>query len=128
MKSRPEITDAERQIMAVLWQQQPQTAREICEALSEQTTWNPKTVHTLITRLHDKGMLERQADGRRFLYATTISEEDFLSRRSRQFVRELFNGRLAPLVACFAEKESLSKADLEELRRVVDGLEADDES
>ena len=83
---------------------------------------------SLIGRLHDKGMLERQADGRRFLYSPAITQEAFLSQRSQQFVTELFDGRLASLVACFAERESLSRQELEELRRVVDGLEADDES
>jgi predicted transcriptional regulator len=127
MSKQHDITDAERQIMQVLWQQHPLSSREIIAAVEQRTGWNPKTVQTLIGRLHDKGILHRQGEPRRYQYSPAVKEEAFLSQRSRQFVGELFGGRVSSLVACFAEQENISAEELAELKRVVDALEADDD-
>lgn len=50
----PKISEAELEIMKVLWLKSPQTANEIIEELEDPMDWKPKTIRTLINRLVQK--------------------------------------------------------------------------
>ena len=117
------ITDAERMVMEVVWKSHPISSRKIIDALRRQEDWHPKTIQTLISRLVAKEMLSHQQQGRRYLYSPTVERQAFLQGKSREFVRTFFKGRVAPLVAAFAQAESLSEDDLRELRQFVDSLD-----
>ncbi|MGD8379700.1 MAG: BlaI/MecI/CopY family transcriptional regulator [Gammaproteobacteria bacterium] len=120
------ITDAERLVMEAVWEHAPASSRQIVEAVSAREDWQPKTVQTLISRLVAKGMLNHRREGRRYLYTPAVARDDFLRRKSRQFVDTFFRGRITPLVAAFAEAESISPEDLEALRNFVDSLDEPD--
>lgn len=58
MKELPKISEAELEVMKVLWSKSPQTANEVIEELEKNMDWNPKTIRTLINRLvHKKQLL-----------------------------------------------------------------------
>lgn len=119
------ITDAERLVMEVLWECSPRTSSEITRAVQAHSDWQAKTVQTLIGRLAGKGMLHVHKQGRRHSYAPAIARDDFLRRKSRNFVQTFFQGRVTPLVAAFAETEKPSREDLRELRAYLDSLDAE---
>ena len=78
------------------------------------------TVMTVLSRLHEKGLLVRRKDGRRFLYALAKSSADVTAGIVSRIHRALFGkGRLRPLVALLDEDE-LSTDELRALRRLVD--------
>ncbi len=54
MKELPKISEAELEVMKVLWSKSPQTANEVIEELEKNMDWNPKTIRTLINRLVHK--------------------------------------------------------------------------
>jgi predicted transcriptional regulator len=117
-----QISEAEAQVMQVLWQRQPQTAEEVCAALAGQD-WQDATIKTLLNRLLNKGAVGARKDGRRYLYAPLLAREDWLASESQGFLDRMFNGRLAPLVAHFSQHKALSKADIAELKKLVKDLE-----
>jgi predicted transcriptional regulator len=119
------ITDAEREVMEALWERSPLTSREIIYAVQAHTHWQAKTVRTLISRLAKKGMVRSEKQERRYEYAPAISREEFLQCKSRKFIRTFFKGKVTPLVAAFAEQESLSREDVAELRQLIDSLAED---
>ena len=57
-KKLPRISDSEWRVMQVLWEQGPQTANNVVEALSGEVEWNPRTIKTLISRLVKKGAVK----------------------------------------------------------------------
>lgn len=126
MKELP-ITDAERRIMEALWEQAPASSRQIIEQVREHQAWSPKTIQTLIARLVDKHMVERQPQGRGYLYRPAIERSEFMQYKSRGFVERMFSGRVAPLVAAFAESSRLKPEDLRELKALVETLEQQSE-
>lgn len=126
MESDLPITDAERLVMEAVWQDSPATSKDIVRRVSAREAWQPKTVQTLIGRLVKKGMLQHEKQGRGYLYSATLPREEFVRRKSRQFVRTFFRGRVTPLVAAFAEADSLSSDDLRELRDFVESMEEHD--
>lgn len=57
MTSLPQISEAEFEVMKIIWKYTPISTNEITERLTKTTSWNPKTIQTLIKRLVDKGVL-----------------------------------------------------------------------
>lgn len=116
-----QISEAEAQVMQVLWERHPQTAEDVCAALAGQG-WQDATIKTLLNRLLNKAAISASKDGRRYLYAPLLAREDWLATESQGFLDRMFNGRLAPLVAHFSQHKALSKADIAELKKLVKDL------
>lgn len=119
------ISDAEAQVMEVLWQRHPQGADEIAEALAERQDWQLATVKTLVNRLFTKGAISAEKDGRRYLYSPLLRREDWLSSQSLGLIDRLFQGRLTPLVAHFSAQRKLSAAELKALKQLIQDYEND---
>lgn len=113
------ISDAEAKVMDVLWDacsgDEFLCSRELVERLSQTRNWSPKTVRTLLDRLHAKGAVERQLNGRSYAYRPILAREDWLESQARELVDRHCHGRLAPLVSAFAGSKGLSDADRSEL-------------
>ncbi|MGA0587480.1 BlaI/MecI/CopY family transcriptional regulator [Dyella sp. KRB-257] len=119
----PAITEAESQVMAVLWDNAPRTSEEIVAALGETTDWHEKTIRTLLNRLLGKGAVSAERDGRRYLYSPLITREQWQSSESRSLLDRVFGGRVAPLLAHFSAHEKLGKRDIAELRALIDAID-----
>ncbi|MES2672540.1 MAG: BlaI/MecI/CopY family transcriptional regulator [Pseudomonadota bacterium] len=118
-----QISEAESVVMEVLWQRSPQTSEEVVAALGHRQEWQEATIKTLLNRLLNKGAIEAQKDGRRYLYRPALRREDWVMGESESLLARLFDGRVAPLVAHFSQHRKLSAADVAELRRLVDSLD-----
>jgi BlaI family transcriptional regulator, penicillinase repressor len=118
-----QISEAESVVMEVLWQRSPQTSEEVLAALGERQQWQEATVKTLLNRLLNKGAIEAQKDGRRYLYSPRLRREDWVMGESESLLARLFDGRVAPLVAHFSQHRKLSAADVAELRKLVETLD-----
>lgn len=120
-----QVSDAEAQVMVVLWERNPLAAEDVVAALSGQKEWAEATVKTLLNRLLNKGAIRAERDGRRFLYSPVLQREAWLSQQSEGLVDRLFGGRVAPLVAHFSERGRLDQRDIDELKRLIAELEDD---
>jgi BlaI family penicillinase repressor len=120
MGNVPRISDAEWQVMKVLWAQSPLTANEVVEALEASTDWNPRTIKTLLNRLVKKKALGYREEGRRYLYFPRATEAACVREESRSFLQRVYGGSLKPMLAQYLENEPLSAEDLAELRRILD--------
>lgn len=119
------ISEAESQVMEVLWKDSPRTAEDVITALSQQQAWQEATIKTLLNRLLKKGAIRADKDGRRFLYSPLLMRDQWLVAESSSMVERLFGGRIAPLVAHFGRHGKLSASDLDELKRLVEKLSDD---
>lgn len=121
--ARPVISDAESQVMDILWQASPLTSEEIVVRLGHANDWHEKTIRTLLNRLLGKGVIQAERDGRRYLYHPVLTREQWQSQESRSLLDRVFGGRVAPLLAHFSTHEKLSKRDIAELRKLIDDIE-----
>ena len=119
-KEIPRVSDAEWIVMKVVWRMQTATARQVVEALEAQSTWKPKTIHTLLSRLVQKVVLKCEKSGREYVFHPVLSEEQCRVSASESFLEKVFDGKLAPFLACFLKRESLSRKELEELKRILE--------
>lgn len=116
----PDISDAELVVMKVVWARPPVTANQVVSALENQAQWKPKTIQTLLSRLVRKGALAFDRRGREYLFRPLINAEDFAHAASRSFLHRLFDGEIAPFLACFLEHEKLTREEIAELRRILE--------
>jgi BlaI family penicillinase repressor len=120
-KNLPAISDSEWRVMKVLWERNPLTAREVVDALAPATTWKPKTIHTLLARLVKKGAVATSRPAREYLFKPTVAEAECQREESRSFLDRVFDGEVAPFLACFVREKRLSKSEVEEIKRILDG-------
>ena len=118
------IRYAESVVMDVLWRASaPMSAEDVVAALADMTEWQEPTIKTLLNRLLNKGAISAEKDGRRYLYAPLLKREQWLASESKGFLDRMFEGRVAPLVAHFSRHRKLSKADLADLKRLIEELD-----
>jgi BlaI family penicillinase repressor len=116
----PKISDAEWEVMKVLWAEAPRTAGEIIKALEDSRHWNPKTVRTLIKRLTEKRAIGYNQTGRVYSYYPLVREEECVQSETQSFLKRIYGGTLRPMLVNFLQDEKLSREDIDELKRILD--------
>lgn len=119
VKELPRISDAEWQVMKVLWQKSPLTASQVIEKLKKDTTWSPKTIHTLLYRLADKEALCVDKSVTPYAYYPRVSQEECMSKETKFFLEKVFDGSMKRLLTSFIESEELSPEEIQELRHIL---------
>jgi BlaI family penicillinase repressor len=119
MKPSIHITEAEWEVMVVVWEEAPVAARRIMEALSDKKRWTLTTVRTLLRRLVNKGALSQKPAGKRYLYTPRITMIECVQRECEVFL-DRTRGRIpAKTILEWIKKADLSKQDIYELRRMI---------
>lgn len=117
------VSDSEAVVMDVLWREHPLAAEDVVARLSAHCDWAEPTIKTLLNRLLRKGAVRAEREGRRYLYSPVLTRDAWVASQSEGVLDRLFGGRVAPLVAHFSERGRLSRADIDELRRLVEALD-----
>jgi predicted transcriptional regulator len=119
-KSNP--TQAELQILAVLWNNGPSTVREVFERLERGSGYT--TVLKFLQIMTDKGLVLRERDGKSHVYRPAIPQEKTQRRLVGDLVNRAFGGSLAKLVVAALSSERASKQELDEIRKLIDQMES----
>src|SRR3954452_20590828 len=100
MVKPPAISDAEWQVMNVLWDASPNplSAGDIIDRISKAKDWNPRTVKTLLNRLIKKRALSFTRDGKSYLYHPLVGRDQCVRAVSRSFLSRVFGGNVAPML------------------------------
>ncbi len=120
-----QISEAESRVMQILWERGASTAEDVVAVLGDAQDWHESTIKTLLGRLMKKGAIAADSEGRRFRYRPLLAESDWRTQQSRGLLDRLFEGRIAPLVAHFSQRGELSREDIAELRKLIEGLDDD---
>lgn len=119
MENISRISDAEWEVMKIIWNNPNCTSGQVLEALKGKKDWNPKTVRTLIKRLVDKQILGYEPFGREYKYYPLVKEEECVKQESHSFLNRVYRGSLKTMLLNFIDEESLSKEDIEELKDIL---------
>lgn len=124
---KPEISNAEFDVLDVIWDDNPVTANEVIERLNQRKNWHEKTVKTLLGRLVKKEVLSFEKQQRQYLYFPLIARDEYTKKETTSFVSRLFKGKITPMVAGFANQNALSKQDVKELKALIEQWEKDND-
>ena len=120
MAKTPRISEAEWEVMKVLWKTSPRTANDIVEDLTGRTHWKRETIRTLINRLVQKKALGFEKKGRQYNYFPRLTEAEGIRAEAESFVRRIGGGSLEPMLAAFIEEDHLSAEKIAKLRQLLD--------
>lgn len=121
MKPVPKISEAEWEVMKIVWAKGPCSAGDIIDALSQvEPSCHPKTIKTFLNRLIKKQALGFKKEGRAYLYRALVSEKQCVEAASSSFLDRVFGGSLKPMLAHFVENKKLSAEEMQELKRLLE--------
>ena len=120
MKKLPHISDAEFEVMDVIWKYAPVSTNEITDRLAKTKDWSPKTIHTMLSRLEKKGVIAHEKESRVFVYTPCVKKEAYLAAESRTLADRFFDGAMKQMVVSFLDQKNLTPEDLAELQSILD--------
>ncbi|MBE9913537.1 BlaI/MecI/CopY family transcriptional regulator [Paenibacillus donghaensis] len=123
MKQIPSITDAELEVMRVLWANPNCPSSEIVKQMAELMEWSPNTTRTLLNRLVQKeaaGAKQEEGSKRAYLFYPIISEQEYLRSETKSFMKKLYGGALKPMLANFLQDKKLNAQEIEDLKAMFD--------
>lgn len=119
MKSLPQISEAEFEVMKIVWKYAPISTNEITDRLVKTTTWSPKTIQTLIKRLVTKGVLSYEKEGRVFVYTPLVNQDDYIGQESNSFLNRFYDGQITAMLSAYLDNDKLSKEEIDTLRSLL---------
>ena len=119
MPALPQISEAEFEVMKVVWKYAPISTNEITERLVKTTTWSPKTIQTLIKRLVNKGVLSYEKQSRVFVYTPLVNEKDYIGQESNTFLNRFYDGNIAAMLSAYIDNDRLSESEIDTLRSLI---------
>lgn len=121
MRTIPQISEAELEVMKVIWELSETTSAQIVERLTQTTVWKPKTVHTLISRLVAKDAIKAEKTGSKaFVYSALVSEQEYKAYANNSLLQKLYNGSINLMFTSFIKEQKLSKSEIDRLKKLLD--------
>lgn len=121
MSALPQISEAEFEVMKVIWKYAPINTNEVTDYLTKRTDWKPKTIQTLLKRLVTKGAITYEKQHKVFIYTPLVEEKEYLDQKSSSFLKRYYGGNITAMVSSYLESDRLSEAELNELRSLLSG-------
>ena len=119
-----QISDAEWQVMKIIWMQGEQTSSDLIRVLAERFDWSKSTVQTLLARLVEKECLTRKKEGKSFVYSALLSLDQSRDLLVQDIKDKVCSRRIKRLVADLIVECDFTLADLEDLEAVISGKKA----
>ena len=103
----------------IIWQNEPVSTTELVKLSEKELNWKKTTTYTVLKRLCDKGIFRNDKG----TVTSLVSKNEFYSVQSEKFVDETFGGSLPAFLAAFTSRKSLTREEVDELRRMVADFE-----
>lgn len=117
------LTDAQREIMEVVWDREEATVTEVRTALTSRRDLARNTVQTMMVRLEERGWLKHRKQGRTFVYSANAPRTVSLGAKVAHMVDRFFSGSPEEMVTALIEYRGLSKEETERIRNMISDAE-----
>ncbi len=111
-----ELGEVQMQFAKLIWEKEPVGSGELVKMCADAFGWKKSTTYTVLKKLCEKGLFQN-VDG---VVTSMISEEEFYTKKSEEFVEETFGGSLPAFLAAFTSRQKLSKKELAEIKKIID--------
>ena len=119
----PQPTEAELNVLKVLWERGPSTVREVHEQLYSQRDVGYTTTLKLLQNLFGKGLVKRKERQRQHVYSAAVSEQRTLNSLVRRWADQTFGGSSAALAMRALDTGRVSREELDSLKAQIARLE-----
>ena len=114
-----QISDAEWQVMKIIWMQGEQTSTDLIRVLAERFDWSKSTIQTLLARLVEKECLTRKKEGKSFIYSALLTLDQSRDLLVQDIKDKVCSRRIKNLLADLIKECDFTQADLEDLEAVI---------
>ena len=114
-----QISDAEWQVMKIIWMQGEQTSTDLIRVLAERFDWSKSTIQTLLARLVEKECLTRKKEGKFFVYSALLTLDQSRDLLVQDIKDKVFSRRIKNFLADLIAECDFTQADLEDLEAVI---------
>ena len=114
-----QISDAEWQVMKIIWMQGEQTSRDLIRVLAERFDWSKSTIQTLLARLVEKECLTRKKEGKSFVYSALLTLDQSRDLLVRDIKDKVCSRRIKNLLTDLIVECDFTQADLADLEAVI---------
>ena len=114
-----QISDAEWQVMKIIWMQGEQTSTDLIRVLAERFDWSKSTVQTLLARLVEKECLTRKKEGKSFVYSALLTLDQSRDLLVQDIKDKVCSRRIKNLLADLIMECDFTQADLADLETVI---------
>ena len=114
-----QISDAEWQVMKIIWMQGEQTSTDLIRVLAERFDWSKSTIQTLLARLVEKECLTRKKEGKFFVYSALLTLDQSQDLLVQDIKDKVCSRRIKNLLADLITECDFTQADLEDLEAVI---------
>lgn len=108
----------ETQFAELIWAREPLTSGELVKLCEKELNWKKSTTYTVLKKLCERGIFQNN-DG---VVTSLLTKDEFNAVQSEQFVEDTFEGSLPAFLAAFTSRKQLSAEEVEEIRRLIDGV------
>ena len=109
------IFDAELKMMEILWDKEPIGTGELSKICAEKLDWNKSTTYTVIRRLVDRGVLNKQ----RTILNSKLSKNDVQIIESEEHIEKMYNGSLQMFFETFLKNAQLKSSEIQTLKEII---------
>jgi len=118
------ITDAESEIIKILWKNGPMTSSKLFDIFDSDFNRNKGTFKTLLTRLVNKGIIKREKlNERHFIYHPVVTEKEYLAKQQHRMINKVFDGSAKNLLLNLVQEEKITQKDLEDMINLINSEE-----
>ena len=114
-----QISDAEWQVMKIIWMQGEQTSTDLIKVLAERFDWSKSTIQTLLARLVEKECLTRKKDGKSFVYSALLTLDQSRDLLVQDIKDKVCSRRIKNLLTDLIAECDFTQTDLEDLEAVI---------
>lgn len=118
----PKIYESEYRFCLIMWEHEPVTAVELAKLCLAQLGWKRTTTYTVIKRLEERGVLQRDQG----IITSLVSKDEAQAWEIEELVEKKFEGSLPAFVATFTKRRDMSEKDLDEVQRMIDRIRKGD--
>lgn len=117
------LSDAELSVMEILWSGDDFVLGELVEVLKAKNHWSRNTVHTYLTRMEKKNLvnIDRNLEPHRYRYALTL--EDYQKEERSRLLNKVYQGSVTDLMSAFLKDSKITPEEKEQLNQILDEME-----
>lgn len=114
------ITDAEWEVMRVVWANTQVTSKEVISTLQEKLDWKQATTKTLLGRLVEKGALNTEQEGRKYIYSANIEEKEAIRSFTNHIFDRICRKKVGNVIESIIKDHTLSFDDIQRLEEILE--------
>ena len=119
----PKVFESEYRFCLILWETEPIQSSRLVRLCNQRLGWKPTTTYTVIKRLSERGVVKNENS----IVTSLVSKDQVQEAEIDELVERRFGGSLPAFIAAFARTKRLSKAEVDEMQRMIDRFREEEE-